>query len=411
MKTMLECSICGRTHPLEKQVYRCSKCDYPLEVRFDYTSLSSSLAKKLKTRQDRSIWRYRELLPFSDFSSAVSLGEGGTPLIKSVNLGRQLGFKNLYIKDESLNPTGSFKDRGSSVGISMARQIGVKAVGCVSTGNMAVSVAAYSARAGLRCVILIPVDTPLQKVLPMVVHGATVIMMEKPYPEIFEAGLEISKEFNIYWIHSDAPMRIEGQKTCAFEIWEQLGQKVPDKVIIPVSSGGNISSHWKGWKELKQIGIINKLPAMIAIQAAGSAPIVRAFNGGQDIVLPLENAKTVAHAICNPKPPSGNRTLGLLYESQGTAAVVSDSEMIGTRVLLAKTEGLLVEISSAAGIAAIPKLLKGGFIKKAETIVCVVTGTGLKDMSVGAKHLCKPLVTSSWADCFRTLRRILNEAN
>ena len=409
MKTMLECSICGSTHPLEKQIYRCSKCNYPLEVRYDYTLLSPSLARKLKTRRDQSIWRYRELLPVCDLSSIVSLAEGGTPLTRSVNLARQLGIENLYLKDETRNPTGSFKDRGSSIGVSMARQIGVKAVGCVSTGNMAVSVAAYSARAGLRCVILISANTPSQKVLPMVTYGANIIMMEKPYPEIFETGLDISKEFNIYWIHSDAPMRIEGQKTCAFEIWEQLGQKVPDKVIIPVSSGGNISSHWKGWRELKQIGIIDKLPAMVAIQAAGSAPIVQAFNNGENIVTPLKKATTIAHAICNPQPPSGNRTLRLLYESQGTAAMVSDQEMLNTRVLLAETEGLLAEVSSAASIAVIPKLLENGFIKKSETVVCVVTGTGLKDIKIGSKQFIQPLITASWADCFQALEKILGK--
>ena len=406
MKSELECSRCGRTYSIDEMVYRCVTCDYPLEARYDYDEIATRISKKLIKNREWNIWRYKELLPIKNLSNMVSMNEGGTTLQKSVRLAERFGIKNLYLKDETRNPTWSFKDRGSSVGVSKALEIGANAVGCVSTGNMAASMAGYAAKAGLKCVILIPSGTPLEKIVQMLICGAEVISMEKPYPEIYEACLEISKEYGIYWVHADAPMRIEGQKTSSYEICEQLGWSVPDKVIIPTSSGGNISAHWKGWKELYSIGFVEKLPSMVAIQAEGSCPIVKAFKAKKAFVEPFKEARTIAHSISNPDPPSGQRVLKLLKESEGVAEAVLDRELLDAQKILAETEGIFAEPAGAASVAGLKRLLKEGVIDRDEEIACVITGAGLKDVKSAMKIAGEPLELKSWDECRHLLRSL-----
>ncbi len=402
MRLEMECSECGRIYSAEEMIYRCKICDYPLEVRYNYSSIAAEIKEQLVKRLEGTVWRYRELLPIADVSQVVSLNEGGTPLHKSVRLAQLLGIKNLYLKDETRNPTGSFKDRGSSVGVSKALEIGA-AVGCVSTGNMAASLAAYAAKAGIKCVILLHAETPAEKIVPLLIYGAQVISLPKPYPEIYQAGLEISQEYGLYWVHSDAPMRVEGQKTCAYEISEQLGWQVPDKVIIPTSSGGNISAHWKGWKELRQMRLTSKLPSMVVVQAEGCCPIVKAFKERKEDVEPLTEVRTIAHSISNPAPPSGRRVLKLLGECGGLAEAVSDEELLQAQKMLAETEGIFAEVAGAASVAALKKLLARGLAKGEETVVCLVTGTGLKDIKTAMKTGGKTLKVASWAECRQVL--------
>lgn len=409
MKLELECSRCGRTYPVDEMVYRCAMCDYPLEVRYDYDEIAIRASKKLIENREWNIWRYNELLPIKDSSNVVSMSEGGTTLQRSVRLAERFGIKNLYVKDETRNPTWSFKDRGSSVGVSKALEIGANAVGCVSTGNMAASMAAYAAKAGLKCLILIPSGTPLEKIVQMLISGAEVISMEKSYPEIYKAGLEISREYEIYWLHADAPMRIEGQKTSSYEICEQLGWSVPDKVIIPTSSGGNISAHWKGWKELCSIGFVEKLPSMVAIQAEGSCPIVRAFKAKKEVVEPFKEARTVAHSISNPDPPSGKRVLKILKESEGAAESVSDEELLDAQKTLAETEGIFAEPAGAASIAGLKRLLEEGVIDRDETVACVITGAGLKDVKSAMKIAGEPIELKSWDECRNLLKSFVRK--
>jgi len=406
MRLEMECAKCGRTYPIDEMVYRCVRCDYPLEVRYDYDEVAAKLSKKLIRKREWTIWRYNELLPIRDLSKVVSMSEGGTPLHKSVRLAERLGIKNLYLKDETRNPTWSFKDRGSSVGISKALEIGARAVGCVSTGNMAASIAAYAAKAGVKCMILIPSGTPLEKMAQMLICGAEVISMERPYPEIYKVGLEISREYGIYWVHADAPMRIEGQKTSSYEICEQLGWKAPDKVIIPTSSGGNISAHWKGWKELYSMGFIEKLPSMVSIQAEGCCPIVKAFKDGKELVEPFKRARTIAQSISNPDPPSGQRVLRLLKESNGIAEAVSDRELLDAQIILAETEGVFAEPAGAASVAGLKKLLKEGVINKDEEIVCIITGAGLKDVKSTMTVCGEPIKLKSWDECQQFIKNL-----
>ena len=406
MRLEMECAKCGRTYPVDEMVYRCVKCDYPLEVRYDYEDVGTKLSKRLIRKRPWTIWRYSELLPIRDLSKIVSMGEGGTSLHKSIRLAERLSVKNLYLKDETRNPTWSFKDRGSSVGISKALEIGASAVGCVSTGNMAASMAAYAAKAGIKCVILISSGTPLEKVTQMLICGAEVISMERPYPEIYRVGLETSREYGIYWVHADAPMRIEGQKTSSYEICEQLGWKVPDRVIIPTSSGGNISAHWKGWKELYSIGFVEKLPSMVAIQAKGSCPIVKAFKAKKEFVEPFKEARTIAHSISNPDPPSGQRVLKILKESEGVAEAVSDMELLDAQKILAETEGIFAEPAGAASVAGLKRLIEEGVVDRDEKIACVITGTGLKDVKSAMKIAGEPTELKSWDACQQLLKSV-----
>ena len=392
----LLCTKCGARYPLHDFVYYCRKCGYPLEVSLDFDK--TWLTKDMLVNRPQSMWRYRELLPVSQEKHVVTLSEGWTPLRRSWRLAEALGLKEIYIKDETRNPTWSFKDRGSSAGVSKALELGLKAVGCASSGNMASSLAAYAAAAGIRCLVLVPSQTPEEKVVQMEICGAQVVGVEKPYPEICSVGLETSGEWGIYWIHNDAPLRVEGQKTCSYEVAEQLGWNTPDWVVIPTSSGGNLSAHWKGWLELERIGWTRDFPSLVAVQAEGCSPIVKAFKEHRESVSYFEEVSTIASSISNPFPPSGERVLRILRDSRGIAESVSDAEMLRAQTLLASTEGLFAEPSSAASIAVLSKLLRSGSIDPAERIVCVITGSGLKDVKHAARREARPLVFKDWGE-------------
>ena len=390
-------------------IYRCVTCDFPLEVEYDYEEVKNKISKSEIERRKWTMWRYRELLPVEDASNIVSLEEGGTPLLKSERLAKELGIKKLYLKDETRNPSWSFKDRGSSVGVSKAIEIGANAVGCVSSGNMAASMAAYAAKAGMKCFILVPSKTPVEKIVQMLVSGAYVVSIDAPYPELCRVGLETSKRYKIYSVHNDAPMRVEGQKTSSYEICEQLGWDTPDWIIVPTSSGGNISAQWKAWKELYSVGFIEALPSMVAVQAEGCCPIVKAFKQGKEKTEYFGEPKTIATAIANPNPPSGERVLKLLKESRGVAEAVSDQEMLSAQKLLARTEGLFAEPAGAASVASLKKLLEEGKVKKDETVVCVVTGAGLKDTKSAMKVCGEALNLSSLSEYQSLLTTLLTK--
>ncbi len=397
------CPECGRSFPITGPVYRCQDCDYPLEVPVEAGSVA---VLQFTHHGERGVWRYRQMLPVRDDGSIVSLDEGGTPLLEAAHLGKELGLNHLYLKDETRNPTGTFKDRGTSVGVSFAVERKFIGVGCVSTGNMAISVAAYAAKARKKALVLVPATTPPGKLVPVLSYGTVVVVMDRPYPEIFKTGFEIGRELGYLWLHSDSPLRVEGQKTCAYELWEQLHRAVPDKVLVPTSSGGNISAIWKGWRELEAMGLIGRLPQMAAVQAEGCSPIVKAFQSGKNDVEAVSEVLTGAHSISNPDPPSGSRALKLLRESDGIAEAVTDREMLEAQSALARKEGVLVEMASAASVAVLAKLVRKGYISREDAVVCVVTGTGLKDMESVAKGNREPLRFSSWTECRRALKRI-----
>ena len=409
--TIMKCPECGKEYPLDSLAFRCEKCNQPIEVLYDYEHLSDTITRKSFLKRDWTTWRYRELLPIRDEINIVSLHEGGVPLIKSHRLAEIIGIKNLYLKDETRNPTMSFKDIGTTVGVTKALEVDANAVGCVTTGNMGASVSAYSAKAGIKCIILVPSQTPLEKIAQILVHGALVLAVNLPYPELYKMSFEMNRKFGVYLVHADSPMRVEGQKTTAFELCEQLNWKIPDVVLIPTSSGGYLSAIWKGFKEFYEIGFIDRLPRMVCIQSEGCAPIVKAFKERKPDTEVWPNPHTIAHAISNSDPSlaSSRRVLKILAKSKGTAEAASDEEISNAQKLLAIKEGIFAEPASAAPIAGLKKLIEKGLIDKNESATCIITGSGLKDVESALKICEKTITVDSWDEFRKKLGKIIEK--
>lgn len=336
------------------------------------------------------MWKYKEFMPVNE-SKIVSLEEGGTPFCKCEKLGDKLGI-DLYIKVEGSNPTGSFKDRGMSVGITKAVELGVDTVGCASTGNTSASLAAYAARAGKRCIVLLPSGkVALGKLAQAMFHGAEVISIKGNFDEALETVTSLALEGELYLLNSINPFRLEGQKSIGFEILDDLGWKSPDRIILPVGNAGNISAIWKGISEFHEAGFIEDLPMMTGIQAEGAAPIANAVHKGKNSIEPVNNPETIATAIRIGAPVSAQKALNAIYESNGFAETVTDNEILNAQKLLARTEGIGVEPASAASIAGLLKLIKSGYIDKGEQIVCIVTGHLLKDPNTAINACSKPI--------------------
>ncbi len=274
-----ECINCGSKYAIDEVVYFCKKCGDLLEIKHDIGELARKLNKSEWRNAPLSVWRYRDFMPINDYSKIVSLNEGGTGLHPCHRLGKLLGLKRLYVKNEGENPTGSFKDRGMTVGVTKAVELGVKSVICASTGNTSASLAAYAAKAGLQCAVLIPSGKiAYGKLAQAMIYGAKVIQVRSNFDQALEIVLKLSeKHKRIYLLNSINPFRIEGQKSLAFEVCDQLNQESPDRLVVPVGNAGNISAIWKGFTEFHELGIVKELPKMTGIQAAGAAPIVQAF--------------------------------------------------------------------------------------------------------------------------------------
>jgi threonine synthase len=339
------------------------------------------------------IERYREYLPVTDKTPIITLKEGNTPLIPADYLCGLAG-KNfeVYLKYEGLNPTGSFKDRGMTMAISKACEEGAKAVMCASTGNTSASAAAYAARAGLECIVLIPRGAiALGKLSQALIHGAIVLAVDGNFDDALNLVREITEKYPIILVNSLNPYRIEGQKTAGFEICDSLGS-APDFQVMPVGNAGNITAYWKGYKEYKQRGKIKNLPRMLGFQAEGAAPIVRGH--------PIKNPKTLATAIRIGNPASWEQAGQARDESGGLIDMVSDKQIIEAYKLLAAKEGVFVEPASAASVAGFLKLAKKDYfkrktqkqVKRKTRIVCILTGHGLKDPDRAIKTIKEPKV-------------------
>jgi len=329
--------------------------------------------------------KYRQYLPITDKTPIVSLVEGNTPLVRAERLGEKIGFPkiNLHCKLEGLNPTGSFKDRGMTMAISKAVEEGAKAVICASTGNTSASAAAFAAKAGLPCYVLLPSGkVALGKLAQALIYGAKVVCIDGNFDVALDLVREIGAAGKATIVNSINPYRLEGQKTAGFEVVEQLGG-APDYLCIPVGNAGNISAYWRGFKQYHQLGIAKKLPAMHGFEAAGSAAIVF------DKIVP--NPETIATAIRIGNPASWTEAVTARTESGGNIDMVTDEEILQAYQLLASTEGIFCEPSSAASIAGMIKHLKAGLIKPDATIVCVLTGNGLKDPDMPLKLLTPDL--------------------
>ncbi len=330
------------------------------------------------------IEHYREFLPVSEKTPVITLLEGNTPLIEAENLARAIGFKGkLYLKYEGLNPTGSFKDRGMTVAISKAVESGKKAVICASTGNTSASAAAYAARAGLKAYVLLPKGAvAIGKLSQAMIYGARVLAIKGTFDDALYIVRKIGEMFPVEIVNSVNPYRIEGQKTAAFEICDVLGD-APDYHFIPVGNAGNITAYWRGYREYRKAGKIEKLPKMMGWQAEGAAPIVKGY--------PIKNPKTIATAIRIGNPYSWKNALKAAQESGGRIDAVSDGEILYAYRLIASTEGIFCEPASAASVAGLIKLTREGFFKGGETVVCTLTGNGLKDPDTAIKACDEPV--------------------
>jgi threonine synthase len=388
-----ECINCRTSYPINEVVYFCKKCGDILEVKLDYDTTKDMLKKSGWRKIPLSVWRYHDLMPIRDQSIIISLNEGGTGLHRCERLGKALGLKELYVKNEGENPTGSFKDRGMTVGVTKAVELGVKSVICASTGNTSASLAAYAAKAGLQCAVLIPSGKiAYGKLAQAMIYGSRVLQVRGNFDEALEIVLKLSeKHGSIYLLNSINPFRIEGQKSLGYEICEQLDNEPPDRLIVPVGNAGNISAIWKGFTEFYNLGFVKTLPKMTGIQAAGSAPIAEMIKNGSNEIKPVSNPETVATAIRIGAPVSWKKAIKAIRDSGGTAETVTDEEILEAQKMLSRLEGLFVEPASASSIAGLKKLVENGIINKDERIVCVTTGHGLKDPDIAVRMSEKPL--------------------
>lgn len=322
------------------------------------------------------IEKYRKFLPVSGTTPVVSLLEGNTPLLPSLKIGSELGV-DLYFKLEGLNPTGSFKDRGMAVAISKALEDKSPMVMCASTGNTSAAAAAYSARAGMNCTVLIPEGkVALGKLAQALVHDCRILAVEGTFDQALEIAKELTEKHPISLVNSINRFRLEGQKTAAFEVCDKLG-KAPDYLTIPVGNAGNITAYWMGFKEYHREGLISNLPQMLGFQASGAAPLVLGHK--------VENPQTIASAIRIGKPARGKEALEAAKESNGFIDMVSDEEIISAYKRVAGSEGYFCEPASAASIAGLVKSISNGKVKKGSTVVSVLTGHGLKDPDTAIK--------------------------
>jgi threonine synthase len=380
-KIDLICTKCKTTFPIDGLYPRCDICNEPLEVE----KVVTGRINEGNVLNQTILERYADFFPFAKIDKAISLYEGFTPLVKSLRLASELSIKNIFFKNESQNPTWSFKDRGTVAGIQQAVSLGYKRIGTVSTGNMAVSVAAYGARVGLETFILVSASLPPEKLNPIAIYNPILIKVDGDYGKLYFDSLEIGKQNDIYFINSDVPFRVEGSKTIAFEICEQMNFEVPDYVVVPTSSGGNIRGILKGFEEFRLCGLINKVPKVICAQASGCSPIYNAYSSNAEVISRVENPHTIAHAIENPYPPSGNEVLRRIKEHKGTFVAVTDEETLQAQKQLAKM-GILGQPASAVPLASVKKLRGQGFLDENDTVVCIVTGGGLKDATVFENH-------------------------
>ncbi len=388
----LKCLKCGHEHAPTKGLYTCKRCGGKLDIVYDYDAIAGRVGRRELAKRPRGVWKYFELLPVADRKNIVTLGEGGTPLLDAKNLARELKLKHLLLKDETRNPTASFKDRPMSVGVSKAVEFGARAVVSASSGNAATALSAYAAKAGIKCYTFIPAGAPQSKLAQLLMHGAHVVRAtaKGEGDPTYRLMREAWRRFGWHPIPSAGafnPYQPEGSKTMSYEICEQLGWRAPDWVVVPVGAGTLLSGNAKGYLEFMQLGLIKEEPMLAAIQAEGCAPIVKAFKGGTP---PYEiptwpNPKTVAGGLVDPYPWDADTALPALERSGGTAETVSDAEILEAEKMLARLEGVFAEPSGAAGLAGLRKLLDNGVIDRSDVIVVEVTGGGLKDVKIAMK--------------------------
>ena len=377
--THLVCSACGTEHDAARLQNLCSKCQKPLFAKYDLAAVARALTREtLRTRLEKNLWRFRELLPLPRKVEPVSLGEGGTPLLRAGRLGEEVGLSKLWIKDESLNPTQSFKARGMSVAVSMAKYLGATRLAVPSAGNAGGALAAYAARAGLTANVFMPRDTPRANIIECRQLGAQVTLIDGL---ITDCGAEIARR-EIKWFDMSTlkePYRLEGKKTLGYELAEQFGWSLPDAILYPTGGGTGLIGMWKAFGEMERLCWIGpKRPRMYSVQASGCAPIVRAFEAGAEHAVEFTNAHTCASGLRVPKAIGDFLMLRILRHSGGGVIAITDEEMIRVTREVGSAEGVFVAPEGAACFAALPSLIASGQIKRDENVVIFNTGSGIK---------------------------------
>ncbi len=385
----LKCTNCGETYEAVPDRYLCDKCGDKgiLDVQYKYEEIKKDWNKeKLANNSESSIWRYLPLLPIEEDTKRPNLRIGNTPIYNSKEMGKKLGLNNLIIKDDGLNPTGSLKDRASAMAAVKAREAGAKTVACSSTGNAASSLAGNiaSMEDEMKAIIFVPERAPSGKVAQLLVYGAEVVSVQDSYEAAYYLSDEAIKKWG--WYNRNAainPYLVEGKKTSVLEMAEQLNWEMPDWVVFSVGDGCTIAGAYKGLYDLKQIGFIDRIPRLLGVQAAGCAPITKAFRTGKDLVVTDEN--TIADSIAVGSPRNYRKALNAVKNSKGEYINVSDEEILNMIKLLGSTTGIFGEPAGVAGLAGIKNAVKEGIIGKEESVAVVITGNGLKDIDNARK--------------------------
>lgn len=378
--THLECGACGLRHEAQRLQNLCAQCGKPLLVRYDLERAAQSLTKESLSGRRADLWRYREVLPVEREENIVSLNEGWTPLLHAPRLAARVGLRELFIKDESQNPTQSFKARGMATAVSMAKELGARKLAVPSAGNAAGALAAYAARAGLEAFIFMPKDTPRANIIECEQTGAHVTLIDGL---ITDCGAEVARLksaegwFDVSTLKE--PYRVEGKKTLGYELAEQLDWELPDVIIYPTGGGTGLIGMWKAFDEMEEMGWIGrKRPRMVTVQAAGCAPIVRAFEEGKRFADEFPNAATTASGLRVPRAIGDFLILDALRASGGTALSVTDEELIAATREIGASEGLFCAPEGAACLPALTKLIAVGEVKEDERVVLFNTGAGVK---------------------------------
>jgi threonine synthase len=396
----LKCKECGRLYEA-KALHVCEFCFGPLEVDYNYEFIQSNISRKSIEAGPLSLWRYWPLLPV-ETKDVITLQEGFTPLVHAKNLGAQLGLKNLYIKNDTVNPTFSFKDRVVSVALTRARELGFSTVACASTGNLAGAVSAYGAVANLKRFVFIPADLEEGKVIGAGVYNPIIIAIQGTYDEVNRLCSEVADAFKWAFVNVNIrPYYAEGSKTLGFEVAEQLGWKAPDQVIVPAASGSLLTKIYKGLKEFEALGLIAKANTKFnCAQAAGCGPIATAIQEKTDAVRPVR-AKTIAKSLAIGNPADGPYAAQLVMKTGGQGVSVSDEEIVDGIKLLASTEGIFTETAGGVTVASLKRLVQTGTIGADEVTVVYVTGNGLKTLDAVQGKVSKPYVINARLQEFR----------
>lgn len=395
--TFLECSQCGRRHERGELHNLCRACGKPLLVRYDLARAARTLKRSALAGRAANLWRYRELLPVVHAANVTTLGEGWTPLLPAANLGARLGVKQLYLKDESANPTGSFKARGMAVAVAMARELGARRLAVPSAGNAAGALAAYAARAGLPATIFLPRDAPEANRVECRLSGAEVVLVDGLVDDcarLLAAGAERNGWFDVSTLKE--PYRIEGKKTMGYELAEQLDWELPEVIVYPTGGGTGLIGMWKAFDELQQLGWIDsRRPRMIVVQPSGCAPIVAAFEAGANAAAAVPQPRTAAAGLRIPKPLGDFLILDIVRRSGGRALAVEDAEILAAVQELTSAEGVFAAPEGAACVPALRRLRELGEVQPGDRVVLFNTGSGVKYLDLWRDRDAAPHAAAS----------------